>query len=59
MTDIISPGSPQSQAPDPSKGAIPSVEPVVRAKPASPPPSATQVWKRRAGAFGRNPVPGD
>ena len=57
MTDNLPPPAPPTPALDQPEGLVPSAKPAVQPKPA--PKSVTQVWKRKAGAFGRNPVPTD
>ena len=57
MADKRTPFAPHSSARDQSEVTRPSETVAVERKP--PPAAATNVWTRKAGAFGRNPVPAD
>ena len=51
MTDKSSPASPSSPADQPG-----DARPAAKTRPA-PSNQATQVWERKAGPFGSNPIP--
>lgn len=56
MADKPIPSEPQSPGPDHVEGTPPAKTAV---KPKGASAKATDVWERKAGPFGRNPVPGD
>jgi len=57
MADKRTPFAPHFSARDQPEVTRPSETVAVERKP--PPAAATNVWTRKAGAFGRNPVPAD